>query len=68
MASEEQDKKTERVLSLYTRLLQGEEINKAIEAEHYGVTERSIQRDLQDIERFCDRHKKQNDKMTLFYN
>lgn len=37
MASEEQDKKTERVLSLYTRLLQGEEINKAIEAEHYGV-------------------------------
>lgn len=42
MASEEQDKKTERVLSLYTRLLQGEEINKAIEAEHYGVTERSI--------------------------
>ncbi|MFR8761333.1 MAG: hypothetical protein ACLVFT_00825 [Megasphaera lornae] len=52
MASEEQDKKTERVLSLYTRLLQGEEINKAIEAEHYGVTERSIQRDLQDIERF----------------
>lgn len=68
MASEEQDKKTERVLSLYTRLLQGEEINKAIEAEHYGVTERSIQRDLQDIERFCDRHKKQNDKMALFYN
>lgn len=53
----EQDKgeKVERVLALYTKLLNGYVINKAAEAEYYGVNERSIQRDIEDIRNFMDR-------------
>ena len=43
------DKKVERVINLYNRLSEGELLNKADEAERFGVNERSIQRDLEDI-------------------
>lgn len=43
------DKKVERIINLYNRIIDGEVINKADEAEHFGVNERSIQRDLEDI-------------------
>lgn len=43
-----------RVLSIYTKLLDGEIVNKAIEARKYGVNERTIQRDIDDIRSFFD--------------
>lgn len=46
--------KAERVLSIYTRLQNGYVINKAEEAEKFGVNERSIQRDIDDIRNFLD--------------
>ena len=41
-----------RTLSIYTRLLDGELIRKATEAQAYGVNERTIQRDIDDIRNF----------------
>ena len=41
--------KIERVLGMYTKLLSGNVINKFDEAQEYGVNERSIQRDIDDI-------------------
>lgn len=46
--------KIERVLSIYTKLLNGDIINKEKEAYSYGVNERSIQRDIDDIRNFLD--------------
>ena len=43
------DKKVERVISLYNRVVDGEVLVKADEAARYGVNERSIQRDIDDI-------------------
>ena len=43
------DKKVERIIDLYNRLNDGKTINKAEEAQKFGVNERSIQRDLEDI-------------------
>lgn len=43
------DKKVERIIDLYQRLTEGEIINKAEEADHFGVNERTIQRDIDDI-------------------
>ena len=43
------DKKVERIINLYNRIIDGEVINKADEAERFGVNERSIQRDIEDI-------------------
>lgn len=41
--------KTDRVLGIYNKLMDGELINKAEEAVNYGVNERTIQRDIDDI-------------------
>lgn len=46
--------KVGRVLGIYTRLLNGEVVNKSAEAAHYGVNERSIQRDIDDIRNFME--------------
>lgn len=46
--------KIERVLSIYTKLLNGGVINKAEEANNFGVNERSIQRDIDDIRNYMD--------------
>ena len=43
------DKKVERIINLYNRLNDGEILIKADEASRFGVNERSIQRDLDDI-------------------
>ena len=43
------DKKVERIINLYNRIVEGEVLNKADEAARFGVNERSIQRDLEDI-------------------
>ena len=41
--------KNDRILDIYTRLLNGESINKQEAAARYGVNEKSIQRDIDDI-------------------
>ena len=48
--------KIERVLGIYTKLMEGDIVNKSEEAKNYGVNERSIQRDIDDIRNFleCD--------------
>lgn len=46
--------KTKRILGIYTRLLNGDTINKEQEARKYGVHQRSIQRDINDIRKFLD--------------
>lgn len=46
------DAKAERILSIYSRLKQGIVIRKAEESVRYGVTERTIQRDIEDIRCF----------------
>lgn len=52
----EEDKKDKisRVLGIYTRLLDGSLVNKEEEALRYGVNERSIQRDIDDIRDFLE--------------
>lgn len=52
--------KIERVLGLYTRLMNGALINKAEEAQNYGVNERSIQRDIEDIRNFMEQTNSSN--------
>ena len=53
MSNEPADK-IERILGIYTRLTNGETINKATEAIRYKCNERSIQRDIEDIRNYMD--------------
>lgn len=46
--------KIERVLGIYTKLMNGYLITKAEEATNYGVNERSIQRDFDDIRNYLE--------------
>lgn len=46
--------KTKRILGIYHKLMNGQIINKAEEAQIYSVNERSIQRDIEDIRSFLD--------------
>lgn len=46
--------KIARVLQIYAKLSEGYVVNKAEEAQNYGVNERSIQRDINDIRNFLD--------------
>lgn len=49
---EHSEDKAERVLSIYTQLKQGKTIKKALLSMAYGVSERTIQRDITDIQCF----------------
>ncbi len=50
------EEKSRRVLEIYAKLSAGCVVNKAEEAQNYGVSERSIERDLKIIRTFleCD--------------
>lgn len=50
----EKNDKIERVLQIYTTLMNGGIVNRAMAAAEYGVTERSIQRDIDDIRNFLE--------------
>ena len=52
--------KTGRILSIYTKLMNGDVVNKASEAHRYGVNERSIQRDIDDIRNFLSEDAENN--------
>lgn len=47
--------KIDRILGIYSKLMNGYIVNKAKEAQNYGVNERSIQRDIEDIRSFMDK-------------
>ena len=51
MENEGKDK-VKRCLDIYTRLLDGYVVNKSEEAQRYGVNERTIQRDIDDIRNY----------------
>lgn len=53
MDGENRDK-IDRVLSIYTRLMNGALINKSEEAAKFNVAERSVQRDIDDIRNYLD--------------
>ncbi len=46
--------KTVRVLGIYTKLMNGSLVNKTTEAARYHTSERSIQRDIDDIRNYLD--------------
>lgn len=50
--------KMERILSMYTTLMEGGFLYKAQEAEKYGVSPRSIQRDIDEIRNFLSQNVK----------
>ncbi len=50
----EKEDKIQRVLGLYTKLINGAVISKSAEAVNYNVNERSIQRDIDDIRNYLD--------------
>jgi len=50
----EQTDKVSRVLRIYSKLMNGSIVNKTDEANYYGVNERTIQRDIDDIRDFLD--------------
>lgn len=50
------DAKSERILSIYSRLLSGDVINKGEESLSFGVSQRTIQRDITDIQCFLQNY------------
>lgn len=51
----ENNGKVSRILDLYTKFQNGEIVKKSSEADRYGVDERSIRRDIDDIRKYFDR-------------
>ena len=52
--TEDKSAKIERILYIYTQLLNGNIVKKAYLANRFNVNERSIQRDIDDIRAFLD--------------
>ena len=68
MAETDNKDKVNRVLSLYTKLINGAVIYKAEEANNYGVNERSIQRDIDDIRNYLDIQGTEDGFLNLNYS
>lgn len=60
--------KAKRILSLYTQLINGHLINKVQAAVDFGVDERSIQRDIDDIRNFLEVNNDCNGFNTVIYD
>ena len=60
--------KNYRVLDLYRRLCEGHVINKQEEAQRFGVDERSIQRDIDDIRAFFSEMLQEGDTREIVYD
>ena len=52
--TKEKSSKNNRVLDIYTCLSEGRIVNKSQKAKKFGVDERSIQRDIDDVRSFLD--------------
>ncbi len=61
--------KNQRILKLYASLMDGSVVSKAQEAVRYGVSEKSIQRDLDDIKEFmADQGLLNGEENTVVYD
>ena len=60
--------KNSRILDLYQRFCAGMLINKSIEARRFGIDERSIQRDIDDIRAFFAEHSGDGDTREIVYD
>lgn len=60
--------KNTRTLDMYVRLCEGKILNKAEEANQFGVDERSIQRDIDDIRAFLSNREETGDNRTIEYD
>lgn len=54
MVDDYKNGKIERILGIYTKLISGNTVNKLKEAQEYGVNERTIQRDIEDIRNYME--------------
>ena len=52
MVSQHDEKKTARILAIYDQIIRGEIVNKQKWAENLGVSDKTIQRDLKEIEEY----------------
>lgn len=57
-----------RILSLFERLRQGIIIDKKNEAVEFGVTEKTIQRDLEDLRAYIAEHHSSDSSLDLIYD
>ncbi len=60
--------KNARILSMYVRFCEGRTVSKAAEAKRFGVDERSIQRDIDDIRAFLDERGADGDTRAIVYD
>lgn len=60
--------KNTRTLDMYVRLCEGKILNKAEEANQFGVDEHSIQRDIDDIRVFLSNREEAGDGRTIEYD
>ena len=65
MANDYNDK-VSRVLSLYQRLMEGKVVDKEAEAARYGVSARSIQRDISAINNFFEQETEKSGVINSF--
>ena len=62
------ESKNQRILDMFVRLCEGKMIHKSTEASGFGVDERSIQRDIDDIRAFLGERSMADDKRTIEYD
>ena len=62
------ESKNYRTLSMYLKLCEGHTVNKREAAAKYGVDDRSIQRDIDDIRAFLDDHRMKGDTRYIEYD
>lgn len=60
--------KTSRVLSIFKRLINGEVVQKATEAKRFGVSEKTIQRDIEDIREYLAEEQKDGKYSELIWS
>lgn len=68
MYDEANNAKIVRILSIYNDLISGRTVNKAVLAKLFGVNERSIQRDIDDIRAFLLNGSKDGVRGEILYN
>ena len=57
-----------RILDIYVRFCEGKIINKSEEAQRFGVDERTIQRDVDDIRAFINNYSMSSDTRCIKYS
>lgn len=65
--TQQKDKKVNRILFIYSKLIKGNGINKKEEANFFNVNEKSIQRDLDDIRNYFSEHRDHFGEKNVVY-